>query len=69
MAIDTPPCRVAAARLARVHRAIQLPFFHNANWDALVECLPTCVERGASPRYPPVRAGTHLMAKFRSTVT
>ena len=46
-----------------------LPFFHNANWDALVECLPTCLEPGESPRYPPVRAGTHLMAKFRSTVT
>jgi isopenicillin N synthase-like dioxygenase len=45
------------------------PFFHNANWDAHVECLPTCVEPGASPRYPPVRAGTHLMAKFRRTVT
>jgi isopenicillin N synthase-like dioxygenase len=45
------------------------PFFHNANWDALIECLPTCLVPGESPRYPPVRAGAHLMAKFRSTVT
>ncbi len=45
-----------------------LPFFHNANWDAAVECLPTCLAPGDEPRYPPVRAGSHLMAKFRSTV-
>ena len=45
-----------------------LPFFHNANWDAPVECLPTCLAPGDEPRYPPVRAGAHLMAKFRSTV-
>jgi isopenicillin N synthase-like dioxygenase len=44
------------------------PFFHNANWDASVECLPTCLASGDEPRYPPVRAGAHLMAKFRSTV-
>jgi len=45
-----------------------LPFFHNANWDAAVACLPTCLAPGDEPRYPPVRAGAHLMAKFRSTV-
>ena len=44
------------------------PFFHNANWDAEVACLPTCLPAGTAPRWPPVRAGAHLMAKFRSTV-
>jgi hypothetical protein len=43
-----------------------MPFFHNANWDALVECI---VADGESPRYAPVLAGKHLMEKFRSTVT
>jgi isopenicillin N synthase-like dioxygenase len=42
-------------------------FFHNANWDAVIECLPTCTGPGNPPRYPPVTAGRHLMAKFRST--
>ena len=41
-----------------------IAFFHNANWDALV----TCVTEGDEPKYPPIRAGAHLMGKFRSTV-
>ena len=45
-----------------------LPFFHNANWDARVECLPTCCPPGTEARHPPVMAGAHLMAMFRSTV-
>jgi isopenicillin N synthase-like dioxygenase len=44
-----------------------MAFFHNANWDAVIECLPTCTGPGNAPRYPPVTAGRHLMAKFRST--
>ena len=47
-------------------RRLSVPFFHNANWDAEVECL---VGPGETPHHPPVTAGRHLMAKFRSTVT
>jgi isopenicillin N synthase-like dioxygenase len=43
-------------------------FFHNANWDALIECLPSCREPGQEPLFAPVLAGPHLMSKFRSTV-
>jgi isopenicillin N synthase-like dioxygenase len=50
-------------------RRLSLPFFHNANWDALVECIPTCLAGGEVARYGPVRAGPHLMSKFRATVT
>ncbi|MFK8024143.1 MAG: isopenicillin N synthase family dioxygenase [Ilumatobacter sp.] len=46
-------------------RRLTMPFFHNANWDALVECI---VLDGAEPRYGPVSAGRHLISKFRSTV-
>jgi isopenicillin N synthase-like dioxygenase len=49
-------------------RRFSMPFFHNANWDARVACLPSCVEPGESPKYPPVIAGPHLRAKFRRTV-
>ena len=45
-----------------------IAFFHNANWDARIECLPTCLAEGESPRYTPIEAGPHLMGKFRSTV-
>lgn len=43
-------------------------FFHMANWDATIECLPTCLEPGASPRHAPVDAGPWLMQKFQATV-
>lgn len=39
-------------------------FFHDGNHDALIECLPTCVLPGAVPKYAPVVAGEHLMAKL-----
>lgn len=48
-------------------RRQSMPFFHNTNYDARIECLPTCV--GAGPRYEPVVAGPYLMDKFRATVT
>ena len=39
-------------------------FFLDGNWDALIECLPTCTSAIDPPRYPPVTAGDHLMAKL-----
>ncbi|HEX2674204.1 MAG TPA: 2-oxoglutarate and iron-dependent oxygenase domain-containing protein [Polyangiaceae bacterium] len=39
-------------------------FFLDANYDAPIECLPTCLAPGASPRYPVVSAGEHLIAKL-----
>lgn len=44
-----------------------MAFFHNANWDAVIECLPTCASESDRPRYGPVTAGRHLMDKFLST--
>jgi isopenicillin N synthase-like dioxygenase len=43
-----------------------LAFFHNANWDALIDCVPTCLPAGGRPRHPPISAGRHLMDKFHS---
>ena len=43
-------------------------FFHMANWDAVIECLPTCLVPGEVPRHAPVLAGPWLMDKFTSTV-
>ncbi len=44
-----------------------MAFFHNANWDAMIECLPTCLGPGEAPKYEPITAGRHLMDKFLST--
>lgn len=39
-------------------------FFHEANSDALVEAIPSCVTPDRPARYPPVLAGEHLLAKL-----
>ncbi len=49
-------------------RRQSIAFFHNANWDARIDCLPTCLEPGEQPRHAPIEAGPHLMNKFRATV-
>jgi isopenicillin N synthase-like dioxygenase len=49
-------------------RRQSIAFFHNANWDATIECLPTCLGPEEAPRYAPIAAGPHLMQKFQSTV-
>ena len=60
--VVTPPESVAATA-----RRQSIAFFHKANWDAVIDCIPTCLAPGESPRYAPVTAGEHLMSKFRST--
>jgi isopenicillin N synthase-like dioxygenase len=45
-------------------RRQSMAFFHNADYHARIECLPTCLDAGELPRYEPVVAGPHLMSKF-----
>jgi isopenicillin N synthase-like dioxygenase len=61
--VTDPPDASAAARRQ------SMPYFQNAGWSAEISCLPTCLEPGGQPRYPPVLAGPHLMNKFRRSVT
>lgn len=44
-------------------RRRSVAFFHDGNHDALIECLQTCTSADNPPRYPPVLAGEHLLAK------
>ncbi len=46
------------------HRRQSMAFFHNANVDARIEVIPSCVPAGATPTYEPVIAGPHLWEKF-----
>jgi isopenicillin N synthase-like dioxygenase len=39
-------------------------FFFDADWDARIECIPSCTDAAHPPKYPPVIAGEHLMAKL-----
>ena len=57
-----PPGQAARARRQ------SMPYFQNANWSAVIACLPTCLAAGEAPKYEPVLAGPHLMGKFRKSV-
>lgn len=53
---DAPPSEPCRRR--------SMAFFHDGNFDALIECLPTCRGEHEPARYAPVRAGEHLLAKL-----
>lgn len=36
---------------------ISIPFFHQPNYDALVECLPSCTDAQNPPKHPAVTSG------------
>lgn len=44
-------------------------FFLDANYDALVTCLPTCCGPDRPPLYAPIQAGLHLMSRLKGTHT
>ncbi|MEH3075816.1 MAG: hypothetical protein PGN11_21085 [Quadrisphaera sp.] len=46
---------------------MSIVFFHQPNYDAVIEVLPTCVEPGVPPRYAPTTSGEHLTMKFEKT--
>lgn len=50
-------------------RRISLVLFHQPNYDAVIACLPTCLEAGDEPRYAPITSGEHLRSKFVKQTT
>lgn len=51
--------------VAQAARRQSVPFFFNANFDAEIACLPSCLAAGEEPHHETVIAGPHLMGKFR----
>lgn len=49
-------------------RRQSMAFFHNTNFDAEIECIPTCLRSGEEPKYGPVQAGEYLVERFTSAV-
>lgn len=43
---------------------LSVAYFHQPNYDALIECIPTCVRPGVSPRYQPITSGDHRRMKL-----
>lgn len=49
-------------------RRQSLAFFHQPDWFASIETLPSCLAPGETPKYEPVLSGPYLMGKFKKTV-
>ena len=43
---------------------LSMIFFHQPNYDAAIECLPTCTGPGNPPRYARITSGAHREAKI-----
>ncbi|HEY0200167.1 MAG TPA: 2OG-Fe(II) oxygenase family protein [Burkholderiaceae bacterium] len=63
--VANPP----AGDAARNTRRQSLVFFHQPNYDAMVECLPSCLAPGEKPKYAPISSGDHLKSKFVKQTT
>lgn len=51
------------------NRRQSLVFFHQPNYDAVIECLPGCLAEGETPRHAAVTSGDHLLSKFVKQTT
>lgn len=49
-------------------RRQSMAFFHNTNFDARIECIPTCVRPGEKPLYEPILGGQYLVERFTSAL-
>ncbi|MFT4192545.1 MAG: 2-oxoglutarate and iron-dependent oxygenase domain-containing protein [Comamonas sp.] len=50
-------------------RRQSLVFFHQPDYDTVIECLPSCLADGEPPKYAPVTSGDHLQSKFLKQTT
>jgi isopenicillin N synthase-like dioxygenase len=46
------------------NRRVSFAFFHQPNYDAVIECLSTCSGPDYPPRYPPIVASAHRLQKY-----
>ena len=53
--------------LSPAQERYSVAFFGDANPNALVETLPTCLAPGETPRYPPITSGAYLLQRLTAT--
>jgi isopenicillin N synthase-like dioxygenase len=41
-----------------------VPYFAQPNYDALIQCISSCLEPGEQPKYEPISAGAYRAKKF-----
>ncbi len=49
-------------------RRLSVVMFTGPNFDAVISCLPGCVEAGGAPRYQPVTTAAYLREKLQVTM-
>jgi isopenicillin N synthase-like dioxygenase len=65
------------AYVSNAHRVVNrsgrerfsVAYFGDPNSDALVACLPPCLEPGESPTYPPITYAEYLRSRYDATYT
>ncbi|MGH1503791.1 MAG: isopenicillin N synthase family dioxygenase [Acidimicrobiales bacterium] len=50
----------------RAKARVSIPFFHQPNWGARIECLPSCTSADDPPHHDPVESGAYLLAKVQA---
>ena len=45
-------------------RRLSLIYFCNCNYDAIIECLPTCQDADYPPKYPPIKTVDYITEKL-----
>lgn len=48
-------------------RRYSIPFFFSGNFEYTIECLPSCIEPGGTPRFPPITVQKHQQDFYRRT--
>lgn len=56
--VVNPPLGMAQSR------RLSIGMFVHPNYDQRIECVPTCLARGETPRYPVISAGEHIKRKI-----
>lgn len=56
--------RVSNPPVGDVSDRLSIAFFQQPNYDALIECLPTCQRAGERPRHQPITSGAHRRMKL-----
>ncbi|MEM9514873.1 MAG: 2-oxoglutarate and iron-dependent oxygenase domain-containing protein [Actinomycetota bacterium] len=62
--------------VSTMHRVLGVPgvdrhsiaCFFDLDHEAMIECIPTCIESGVGPKYGPVTAGAHLMERYEASL-
>lgn len=56
--------RVVPSAAPGAERRRSFAFFQDGNYDAIMECLPTCTSAERPPRYAPISLGQHVLDKI-----